>query len=101
MLECVSGDNITHIPIWSYREAGKPYLNAVIIRITPSREVGKQLIKTGEVDVLWDLVESDVPELQPAAGVKISSAPSSSAERLVGNSADPTIVGPTPADVEK
>jgi len=101
MLEWVSGDHITFIPNRFYREAGKPYLNGVIIRITPSREVGKQLIKTGEVDVLWDLVESDVPELQSAAGVKISSAPSPFAERLVLNLADPALDGPTPDQVEK
>ena len=101
MLEWVSGDHITFIPNRYYREAGKPYLSAVIIRITPSREVGKQLIKTGEIDVLWDLVESDVPELQPAAGVKISSAPSSFAERLVLNLADPTLDGPPLDQVEK
>ena len=49
MLEWVSGDHITLIPNRYYRQAGRPRLDGVIVRITPSREVGKQLIKTGEV----------------------------------------------------
>ncbi len=101
LLEWVSGDHITLIRNRYYRESGKPLLNAVIIRITPSREVGKQLIKTGEVDVLWDLAESDIPELRPVAGVKISAAPSAYSERLVLNLADPTLDGPLAEDVAK
>lgn len=98
MLEWISGDHITLIPNRYYRESGKPYLSGVIIRITPSREVGKQLVRTGEVDVLWDIIEADVPELKGAAGVVISSKPGPYAERLVLNLADPALDGP-PADV--
>lgn len=96
MLEWQSGDHITFIPNRYYREAGKPYLNSVIIRIVPSREVGKQLIRTGEVDVVWDLVEADVPEVRAYPGVKVSAAPGADAERLVFNLADPSIDGPPP-----
>lgn len=101
MLEWVSGDHITLIPNRFYREAGKPRLNGVIIRITPSREVGKQLVRTGEVDVLWDIIEADVPELKGAPGVVISSKPGPDAERLVLNLADPALDGPPPDVVEK
>ncbi len=101
ILEWVSGDHITLIRNRYYRESGKPILNAVIIRITPSREVGKQLVKTGEVDVLWDLAESDIPEIKPAAGVKISAAPGPGAERLVLNLADPALDGPPADEVAK
>ncbi len=101
MLEWVSGDHITLIRNRFYRDAPKPSLNGVIIRITPSREVGKQLIKTGEIDVLWDLIEADVPELKAVPGVKISAAPGPGAERLVLNLADPTLDGPPADDVAK
>ena len=101
MLEWVSGDHITLIPNRYYRQAGRPRLDGVIVRITPSREVGKQLIKTGEVDVLWDLTEADVPELRTASGVVVSSEPSPYAERLVVNFADPALDGPLPDAVEK
>ncbi len=101
MLEWVSGDHITLIRNRFYREAGKPFLNGIIIRVTPSREVGTQLIKTGEVDVIWNLIEANVPELKPVAGVKISSAPGPGNERLVLNLADPTIDAPPADEVAK
>lgn len=97
LLEWVSGDHITLTPNRFYRERGKPLLNGVIIRIIPSREVGKQLIRTGEIDVLWDLVEADVPELRSVAGVKLSVEAGPEAERLVVNLADPALEAP-PAD---
>ncbi|HEV2438632.1 MAG TPA: peptide ABC transporter substrate-binding protein [bacterium] len=95
--EWVSGDHITLARNPNYRVKDQPYLDRIIVRIVPSREVGKQLIKTGDVDIVWDLIESDVPELKGASGVKISSAPGPGAERLVLNLADPTLDGP-PAD---
>ncbi len=98
--EWVSGDHITLVRNPNYRVKDQPYLDRIIVRIVPSREVGKQLIKTGDVDIVWDLIESDVPELKGASGVKISSAPGPGAERLVLNFADPTLDGP-PADVVK
>ncbi len=99
LFEWVSGDHITLIRNRFYRDAPKPNLNSVIIRITPSREVGTQLIKTGEVDIVWDLVESNVPELKPVAGVKISVEPGPSAERLVLNLADPSLDAPPASEV--
>jgi len=96
MLEWASGDHITFIPNRYYRDSGKPYLNGVIIRIVPSREVGKQLIRTGEVDVVWDLVEADVPEIRGYTGVKASVTPGPFAERLVLNLADPSVDAPPP-----
>ncbi len=101
MLEWVSGDHITLIRNRYYRDQTKPFLNGIIIRITPSREVGVQLIKTGEVDVVWDLVESNVPELRPISGVKVSAAPGPGAERLVLNLTDPAIDAVPPTDVAK
>ena len=98
--EWASGDHITLVRNPHYRVKDQPYLDRMIIRIVPSREVGKQLIKTGDVDVVWDLIESDVPEIKGASGVKISSAPGPGAERLVLNFADPTLDGP-PADAVK
>lgn len=99
--EWASGDHITLVRNPHYRVKDQPYLDRVIIRIVPSREVGKQLIKTGDVDVVWDLIESDVPELKGASGVKISSAPGPGAERLVVNFADPSVDGPDAAAVKQ
>ena len=99
--EWASGDHITLVRNPHYRDKDQPYLDRVIIRIVPSREVGKQLVKTGDVDVVWDLIESDVPELKGASGVKISSAPGPGAERLVVNLADPSLDGPDAAAVKQ
>ncbi len=101
MLEWVSGDHITLVRNRYYRDPAKPFLDGIIIRITPSREVGKQLIKTGEVDVLWDLVEADVQELRAVASVKVSAPAGPFAERLVLNLADPSLDGPAPDVVAK
>src|SRR2546430_17733120 len=71
MLEWVSGDHITLISNRYYRQAGRPRLDAGVVRVTASREGGKQVIKTGEGDVLWDLTKADVSELRTAAGVRV------------------------------
>ena len=98
VVEWASADHITLVPNDRYREKGKPLLDRYIIRIVPSREVGKQLIKTGDVDLVWDLVESDVPEIKGVPGVKIAAPAAPTAERLVVNFADPSLDAP-PADV--
>jgi peptide/nickel transport system substrate-binding protein len=69
----------------------KPYLDKVVIRMTPSREVGMAMIQTGEVDFLWDLIESVVPDLDGKPGVVLNIIPSPRTERLVLNLADPAI----------
>jgi len=98
--EWASADHITLVRNEHYRVKEQPYLDRVIIRIVPSREVGKQLLRTGDVDIVWDLVESDVPELRGVSGVRISSPPGPDAERLVLNLADPALDGP-PAEAVK
>ncbi len=90
--EWVSGDHLTYVKNENYRDyPEKPYLDKLIIRIIPSREVGKALIRTGEIDILWDLIEADIPEFQDNPDIVINIAPSPGTERLVLNLADPTI----------
>ena len=62
--EWVPGDHLTFTKNPYYREEGKPYLDSIIIKILPSREVGMQLLGTGEIDALWDLTEADFPALK-------------------------------------
>lgn len=61
--ERVAGDHLTFTKNPYYREEGKPYLDQVIIKILPSREVGMQLLGTGEITALWDVTEANFPEL--------------------------------------
>jgi len=95
--EWVSGDHMTVVRNERYEKwlsEGKPYLDSIVLRWIDSREVGKQLVKTGELDFVWDLIEADIPEVQKWEGVKLSNPPSTGTERLVLNLRDPTVDAP-------
>ncbi len=94
--EWAAGDNITMVKNPYYREEGKPYLDSVIFKILPSREVGVQLLGTGEITVLWDLTEADFPTLAQMKdqGVSYMYIPDGENEYLVLNFADPTVDAP-------
>ena len=85
----VTGDHITLSRFDGYREQGKPYLDKIIIRIVPSSEVAKQLLKNGEADIMWNNTEADIPEIQRMDGIKLGSAPSPGGERLILNTVKP------------
>lgn len=70
--EWVPGDHLTFTKNPYYREEGKPNLDSVIIKILPSREVGMQLLGTGEIHALWDLTEANFPELEALADQGVS-----------------------------
>ncbi len=92
MTEWVPGDHITLVPNENYRDyPEKPHLDRLVIRITPSREVGMALIQTGEVDFVWDLIEAVIPDLEGVEGVTVNVAPSPGTERLLLNLADPSL----------
>jgi peptide/nickel transport system substrate-binding protein len=95
--EWVSGDHMTVVRNEKYEywpTEGQPYLDSIILRWIESREVGKQLIQTGEVDFVWDLIEADIPEAENWPGVVISSPPSPGTERLLLNLRDPEMDAP-------
>jgi len=95
--EWVSGDHMTVVRNENYEywaTEGKPYLDSIVLRWIESREVGKQLIQTGELDFLWDLIEADIPEAENWEGIVISSPPSQGTERLLLNFADPELDAP-------
>ncbi|MBI5029007.1 MAG: peptide ABC transporter substrate-binding protein [Chloroflexi bacterium] len=91
IVEWVSGDHITLVRNERYREAGKPYLDSVLMRFVPSRDVALQLLRTGEVTMVWDVVEANLPQLTNIPGITIGSAPGPRSERLVLNLSNPTI----------
>lgn len=95
--EWVSGDHLTLVRNENYylwESDGQPYLDQVSIKFVPSREVGKQLIKTGEIDLLWDLVEADIPEFTALEGITLSAPSDTGTERLILNLRDPEIDAP-------
>lgn len=83
--EWVPGDHLTFVKNPYYREAGKPYLDKVIIRILPSREVGIQLLGTGEIHALWDITEADLPTIAAMENVGYASTVTGENELLVLN----------------
>ena len=95
--EWLSGDHMTIVRNEKYEyweTEGKPYLDAIVLRWIESREVGKQLVQTGELDFVWDLIEADLPEAEKWEGVKISAPPSTGTERLLLNLRDPELDAP-------
>lgn len=94
MTEWVSADHITLVRNGQYWEKDKPFLDSVVIRFVPSRDVALQLLRSGEVTIVWDLVEANLPALAKVQDVKIGQAPGPRSERLALNLADPTIDTP-------
>lgn len=87
-----SGDQIRLVANEHYRfYPDKPKVQRVIIRIIESREVGKALITSGEIDILWNLTEADTPEFADNPNIVIHARPSPGTERLLLNLADPTL----------
>jgi peptide/nickel transport system substrate-binding protein len=83
--EWVTDSHITLSRNPNYREKDKPYLDQIVIRIVPSLDVGKQLLASREVDVVWLNTEADVPSLQKMTGVKLSVTQRIGGERLALN----------------
>lgn len=92
--EWVSGDHITLVPNPRYRVKGLPNLDSVVIRFVPSRDVALQLLTSGQVDIVGDLAEANLPQLAQTPGVTVSSAPGPRSERLLFNLADPAMDTP-------
>jgi peptide/nickel transport system substrate-binding protein len=91
--EWSSGNHVTLAKHADFHQKGKPYLDQVVFRITPSREVGIAQVKTGEADVVWDLSEASVPEVEADPNLIVWSGPAPDVERLILNFSAPS--GPT------
>lgn len=83
-----SGDSIVLDRNPNFREAGKPILDRMVFSIIPSQQVGAARIRSGEIDILWNLDESLVPEFQNADGIDLLVTPSSNVEYLGLNMRD-------------
>jgi peptide/nickel transport system substrate-binding protein len=89
-VEWVSGDHITVAKNPTYYVTGKPYLDQVIFRVTPSREVGIAQLKTGEADVVWNLIEAQIPEFDGNPEINVWASPGLGVERLILNFSSPS-----------
>ncbi len=103
--EFKSADHITAERNPNYREAGKPYLDRIIFRSVPSREVALAQLKAGEVGAMWNLLEAQLPEVEKQSNIKVHAVPGPSVERLEfnlarpANPADPAVPHPVLGDV--
>jgi peptide/nickel transport system substrate-binding protein len=77
-----SASDITLVKNPNYRENGKPYLDTLIFKFVPSREVATAQLQSGEVDAMWNLIENQIPQLENAAGLKLSISPAPDLEYL-------------------
>lgn len=89
--EWKSGDSIVLDRNPNYREEGRPYLDQIVVRLIPSREVGIARLRAGEVDVLWDLIETQIPEFEQLPDVTLQSTPTTNVEYLGLNTANPVL----------
>jgi peptide/nickel transport system substrate-binding protein len=95
--EWVTDSHVTLSRNTNYREKDKPYLEQIVVRIVPSSEVAMQLLASGEIDIMWNNTEADLPILEKMQGVKISSPLDIGGERLFLNMAE----NKDPADPKK
>lgn len=73
----------------NYRETGKPNLDQLVVRITPSREVSIAQLKSGDAGAVWNLIESSIPDLQSVSSIKLQLSDSPNLEYLGLNTSDP------------
>ena len=85
LVEWVSGDHITLAKNPDYFRKGGPLLDQVIFRFTPSREVAVAQLRTGEIDVVWNLVESNVPDFENDKDIDLWVNSGTRVERLILN----------------
>src|SRR5207237_6988904 len=80
-------------------------LDKVICRTVPSREAAIAQLKAGEVQGMWNLLESQTPDLEKTPDVKLEITPSPSVERIEMNTAknqdmtDPSSTHPVLGDI--
>jgi peptide/nickel transport system substrate-binding protein len=91
-----SGDNITLEQNTNFRDKDRPYLDGIVFKIVPSREAAVQAFKAGEIDVLWNLIEANIPEFEGMSDAVIQPQPSPRVERLILNTSCPS--GPQQGD---
>jgi peptide/nickel transport system substrate-binding protein len=95
--EFKAGDSIVAERNENYRKPGKPYLDKIIFRSVPSSTVAIAQLKAGEVQGMWNLLESETPDIEKEPTLKLSFSPSNSVERIEINLAE----NADPADPSK
>lgn len=87
LTEFVAGDHFTVEKNPNYREPGKPYLDKIIFKSVPTSAVAIAQLKAGEVQAMWNLLESESADVEKA-GVHVVVTPGPSVERIEFNTAE-------------
>lgn len=100
-----AGESITAERNENYREPQKPYLDKIIFKSVPSSEVAIAQLRAGEVQGMWNILESQTVDLERDANINVLVTPSPSVERIELNTAvnkdmtEPNSVHPVLGDV--
>ncbi len=95
-----SGDSITAERNENYRVKDRPYLDRIIFKSVPDSKVAIAQLKAGEVQAMWNLLESETQDVENVPGIKVFADPGPSVERIELNMArdqdqtDPNSVHP-------
>ncbi|MDP9265906.1 MAG: peptide ABC transporter substrate-binding protein [Chloroflexota bacterium] len=98
--EFKSGDSITAERNENYRVKDRPYLDRVIFKSVPDSKVAIAQLKAGEVQGMWNLLESETQDVENDPNIKVFADPGPSVERIELNTArnqdqtDPNSVHP-------
>lgn len=102
-----AGDSITLEKNPNYRGAPeRPYLDKIVFKSVPSSEVALAQLKAGEVHAMWNLTESQTPEVEKESSLALQVVPGPSVERIELNTAqnrentDPRSVHQVLGDIE-
>jgi peptide/nickel transport system substrate-binding protein len=86
--EWVVGDHLTLVRNPNYFEAGKPYIDQLIIQIVPEQPVQKTMLAEGDIDLVFWLDEATMDEIKDEPNVNLEISPYSRwILRLVPNEA--------------
>ena len=105
--EFKAGDSITLEKNPNFRGApDKPYLDKVVFKSVPTSEVALAQLKAGEVHAMWNITESQTPEIERESSLALQIVPGPSVERIELNTAqnrentDPSSIHPVLGDIE-
>ena len=100
------GESITLERNTNYREQGKQYLDKIIFKSVPSSQVAIAQLKAGDVHGMWNLLESEMLDLEKETAIAVQADRSPSVERIELNTAvnkdqtEPNSTHPVLGDVE-
>jgi peptide/nickel transport system substrate-binding protein len=80
-----SGDTIEFDRNPLYRAPGKPYVDQLIYKIAPSKDAAVQALEAGDLDIVYMLDNTFVPQFQTITDASIDPQPSASIESLTLN----------------